>query len=133
MDKLLLTMLATLSAATAFGQNSVTIVQSGGAGNTASVSQSGEGNSVSINQQGSAGANGRKVGNRVSLHVPRGTETTVNQTNPGPNVVEISQEGQATATINQSSATNDNTINVLPGATPDGDKTRSPNRRRRRQ
>lgn len=128
MDKLFLTMLATLSAATAFGQNSVTIVQSGGAGHTASVTQSGEGNSVSINQQGSATADDRKPGNRVSLNVPRGTETTINQTNAGPNVVEISQDGRSTATINQSSGTNDNTIKILPKSTPDGDR----NRRKRR-
>ncbi|QJD77421.1 curlin repeat-containing protein [Spirosoma rhododendri] len=119
--------------ATAFGQNSVSIVQNGGPGNSASVTQSGEGNSVSINQSGSATSDGSKPGNRVSLRVPKGTETTINQHNIDPNSVEISQEGQATATINQSSETGENSIHTLP-RTPDiRPKTRPFNRRNRRK
>ena len=118
-----------LTAAAAFGQNSVSIVQNGGPGNTASITQSGEGNSVSISQTGGAATDGSKPGNRVSLRVPRGTETTIDQRNAGPNSVEISQEGQATATINQSSETGENSIHTLPDSRP---KTRPSKRRNRR-
>ncbi|QJD78693.1 curlin repeat-containing protein [Spirosoma rhododendri] len=133
MKNLFSSLLAMLTAASAFGQNSVSIVQNGGPGNSASVIQSGEGNSVSISQRGGAATDGSKPGNRVSLRVPRGTETTINQQNVGSNSVEISQEGQATATINQSSATGENSIHTLPGMPDSRSKARPSKRRNRRQ
>lgn len=119
------------TAATAFGQNSVTIVQDSGAGNTASVTQSGEGNSVSISQRGGATADSSKPGNRVSLRVPRGTQTTISQHNPGPNSVEITQAGQATAQITQSSETGENSIRTLPATPVNGPEPRPSTRRNR--
>ena len=114
MNQLLLTTLTMLIATAAFAQNSISITQNGGGNNSASVTQSGEGNSVSISQTGGATTDGSKPGNRVSLRVPKGTETTISQHNTGPNSVEISQEGQATATINQLSETGENSIHTLP-------------------
>lgn len=131
MDKLILTTFAMLTVTVSFAQNSVSISQSGGAGNQASVTQSGEGNTVSISQMGGAITDSSKPGNRVSLRVPKGTATTINQTNVGPNSVEISQEGQATATISQSSGTDENTITTLPNVAPNDKKHRSLKRRRR--
>ena len=109
---------ALLTATAGFGQNSVVISQSGGAGNQASVSQSGGGNQVSIDQQSADTSNGSKPGNRVSLRVLKGTQTTISQQSEGPNAVEISQDGQATAIIRQSSTTNENTISTLPDSQP---------------
>lgn len=120
------------TAAATFGQNSISIVQNGGAGNTASVDQSGDGNSVSINQSGNATSDGSRPGNRVSLRVPEGTDTTINQHNIGPNSVEISQAGQATATINQSSETGENSIHTLPRTPESRPKTHPFNRQNRR-
>lgn len=132
MNQLLLTTLTMLIATAAFAQNSVSIIQNGGGNNSASVTQSGEGNSVSISQNGGAPTDGSKPGNRVSLRVPNGTETTVSQHNTGPNTVEISQEGQATATIRQSSETGENTIHTLPVIPENRLKTR-PSKKRNRQ
>lgn len=132
MNRLFLSSVAMLTAATAFGQNSVSISQSGGAGNTATVSQSGAGNSVSINQHSTQPGDSSKPGNRVSLRVTKGTQTTINQHNVGPNAVEISQDGQATATINQSSGTDENTITVLPNPAPSTHRNRPAKRRNRR-
>ncbi|GAB2522763.1 curlin repeat-containing protein [Spirosoma aerophilum] len=110
----MLSTLTILLASAAYAQNYVSITQNGGGNNSASVTQSGEGNSVSISQTGGATTDDPKPGNRVSLRVPRGTRTTINQQNVGPNSVEISQEGQATATITQSSQTGENAIHTLP-------------------
>ena len=137
MNQFLLTALTTLVATTAFGQNSVSITQNGTATNSASVTQSGEGNSVSISQRGDATTDGPKPGNRVSLRVPKGTQTTISQHNRGdgpfgPNSVEISQEGQATATITQSSQTGQNAIHTLP-VLPDHRGKTQPSKKRNRQ
>ena len=132
MNQLILTAFTMLVATTVFAQNSVSITQNGGGNNSASVTQSGEGNSVSISQTGGATTDSSKPGNRVSLRVPKGTETTINQHNVGPNSVEISQEGQATATINQLSETGENTIHTLPVVPENRTKTR-PSKRRNRQ
>ncbi len=133
MHQFLLTALTMLVATTAFAQNSVSITQNSGGNNSASVTQSGEGNNVSISQTSGAATDGSKPGNRVSLRVPKGTETTISQHNRsngpfGPNSVEISQEGQATATITQSSETGKNSIRTRP-ALP---KSRPANRRDQR-
>lgn len=132
MYQLLSTALTLLVATTALAQNSVSITQHGGGNNSASVTQSGEGNSVSISQSGGATKDGSKPGNRVSLRVPKGTETTVNQQSVGPNSVEIAQEGQATATISQSSETGENRIRTLPVIPENRLKTR-PLKKRNRQ
>ncbi|GAB3748411.1 curlin repeat-containing protein [Spirosoma pomorum] len=138
MEKRTLIPLLLLSGTSVLAQNSVTISQTGGSGNLASVTQSGNGNSVSISQQGGAVADGSKPGNRVSLRVPKGTETTISQHNRGdgpfgPNTVEISQEGQATATISQSSETGENFIHSLPASSSTQPKNRSSNRKNRRK
>ncbi|MBO0937383.1 hypothetical protein J2I47_12575 [Fibrella sp. HMF5335] len=131
-QRLAFTAFALTTTLTVYAQNSVVISQSGGAGNTASINQSGGGNYLVVNQQATQTGDSSKPGNRVSLRVPKGTQTTINQINSGPNAVEISQDGQATATINQSSATNENPITVLPNALPPTDKPR-PAKRRNRQ
>ncbi|UHG94803.1 curlin repeat-containing protein [Spirosoma oryzicola] len=133
MEKLVITPILLLSITSVFAQNNVTITQTGGASNSASVTQSGEGNSVSISQTGGAVADGSKPGNRVSLQVPQGTETTISQRNTGPNVVEISQEGKATATISQSSETGENFINSLPASSPNRPKNKPVKRQNRRK
>lgn len=103
-----------------FAQNSVVISQSGGAGNSAVVSQSGQGGSVVISQDGAAvgDSSGLGTGNRVSLHVAKGTQTTVSQHNTGPNSVAIAQDGRSTAVISQSSGTGENTVVTLPNPEP---------------
>jgi hypothetical protein len=132
MNQFLLTALTMLMVTAAFAQNSVSITQNGAGSNSATVTQSGAGNSVSISQSSGATTDDSKPGNRVSLWVPKGTETTISQNNRGPNSVEISQEGQATATISQSSETGENAIHTIP-ATPDKrPKSRPSNRRNRR-
>ncbi|AUD01429.1 curlin repeat-containing protein [Spirosoma pollinicola] len=136
MYQLLLTSLTMLVATNAFAQNSVSITQNGGGNNSASVIQSGEGNSVSISQTGGATTDGSKPGNRVSLRVPLGTQTTISQHNRGdgpfgPNSVEITQQGQATATISQSSETRENAIHTIP-VTPDHQPKTRPSKKRNR-
>lgn len=131
MKSILPTALFMLTSTALFAQNSVSISQTGGTGNSASITQSGEGNSVSINQTGGAVNDSSKPGNRVSLRVSKGTETTINQHNVGPNTVEISQEGQATAVINQSSETGENSIHTLPNTPANQPKTHSSKRRKR--
>ncbi|NEU70071.1 hypothetical protein GK091_24555 [Spirosoma agri] len=137
MNQFLLTALTMLVATTAFGQNSVSITQNGTAANSASVTQLGEGNSVNISQSGGATTDGPKPGNRVSLRVSKGTQTTISQHNRGdgpfgPNSVEISQEGQATATITQSSETGENAIHMLPVLSDHRGKAQ-PSKKRNRQ
>lgn len=131
MKKTFLTGIAVLSASAAFAQNSVTINQSGGgSGNQAVVSQSGSGNSIRINQRSTANRDSSgQPGNRVSLRVPKGTQTTINQDNTGPNLVELSQDGQASAIINQSSGTDENTVTTLPGQKPPTPGNRATKRR----
>ncbi|CCH55637.1 hypothetical protein BN8_04910 [Fibrisoma limi BUZ 3] len=144
MKKPLLAGLAMLSVSAAFGQNSVSINQSGGSsGNRAVVSQSGSGNSIVINQSSDNTDDSSKTtesksrsseGNQVSLRVGANTQTTINQHNSGPNSVELQQEGNSSATINQSSGTNENTIELRqtePAKTQPTRKTR-PFRRRNR-
>lgn len=131
---MLLTLGTLFCAAAAFGQNTVSIIQSGSSANSASVTQSGEGNTVSINQSGGGSTTDTsQPGNRVSLRVGKGTQTTVEQHNAGPNSVEISQEGLSTATISQSSATNQNTITTLPEPTPAPAPRSRPTRRGHRR
>ncbi len=132
MRQFLLTALTMLVATAAFAQNSVSITQNGGGSNSASVTQSGEGNSVSISQSGGAMTDDSRPGNRVSLRVPKGTETTISQHNRGPNSVEITQEGQTTATITQSSETGENRIRTLPTTPPSRPKPRPSKWRNRR-
>ena len=122
MKKPFLAGLAMLSVSAAFGQNSVSINQSGGpSGNRAVVTQSGSGNSIVINQSNDDTDQSNKPrkaekrpgpGNQVSLRVGANTQTTINQQNSGPNSVELEQVGNSTATINQSSSTNENTIEL---------------------
>lgn len=118
MRQFLLTVLTMPMATAAFAQNSVSIAQNGGGSSSASVTQSGEGNSVSNSQTGGATTDGSKPGNRLSLRVPKSTETMISQHNRGPNSVEITQQGHTTATITQSSETGENRIRTLP-APPD--------------
>ena len=116
MKTIFLTASACLLVLSALAQNTVTINQSGGSGNRAVVSQQGAGNSISINQSSTHTGNSRQQpGNRVSLRVDSTTQTTINQQSVGPNSVELTQNGQASATtINQSSATHQNTVVLLP-------------------
>ncbi|MBC8155023.1 MAG: hypothetical protein H7Z72_19185 [Bacteroidetes bacterium] len=115
------------------GQSAV-INQSGGAGNRAVISQQGAGNRVSINQRNTSTSDSSgQPGNRVSLRVDSTTQTAINQHNEtGPNSVELSQAGQSSAVINQSSGTHDNTVTTLPGQKPPTPRNRAPKRRNRR-
>ncbi|GAB3575810.1 hypothetical protein GCM10027578_40500 [Spirosoma luteolum] len=139
MQTTLLTLGTLFCAAAAFGQNTVSISQSGAAGNSASVTQSGEGNTVSISQSGGGSpTDASQPGNRVSLRVTKGTQTTIEQRSRGdgpfgPNSVEISQEGLSTATISQSSDNDQNTITTLPEPTPARAPRRRPTRRGHRR
>ena len=132
MKRLVLSSLAMLSALVAFSQNQVTISQQGSSGNHATVSQSGIGNSLILNQHSTDSSNSRQEGNRISLRVDTNTQTTINQRSDGPNSVELSQEGQSSAVINQSSGTDENTVTVLPGQKPVIRQHSSSKRRHRR-
>lgn len=116
-------------------QNTVVINQSGGAGNSAVVSQSGQGGSVIISQSGasSTDSSGAPVGNHASLYVTKGTQTTVTQHSTGSNAVAISQDGQTTAVISQSSDTGENSIITLPEPKQSGGKPKATKRRNRQQ
>lgn len=115
-------------------QSRIVIEQSGGAGNAAVVSQSGGSNQVIISQNGPAAGDSStfQPGNQVSLRVAKGTETIVSQHGPGPNAVEISQDGRSSANINQSSGQNQNRIITLPDTEPDS-RARQPAKRRFRR
>ncbi|NEU65871.1 hypothetical protein [Spirosoma agri] len=132
MKKLVLSSLAVLSAFVAFSQNQAIINQQGSSGNHATVSQSGTGNSLVLNQNNTDSSNSRQEGNRISLRVDTNTQTTINQRSDGPNSVELSQAGQSSAVINQSSGTDDNTVTLLPGQKPVIQRHSSSKRRQRR-
>jgi hypothetical protein len=115
MNAYFLTVSACLMVSLALAQNTVTINQSGGSGNRATVSQQGSGNSISVNQISTQTSHSRQPGNRVRLRVDSATQTTINQQGDGPNSVKLMQNGQASiTTINQSSATHENTVILLP-------------------
>ncbi|QIP11642.1 hypothetical protein G8759_02835 [Spirosoma aureum] len=132
MKKLALSSLAMLSAFASTAQNHISISQQGSPGNHAMVSQSGSGNSVIINQNSTDSSSSGQTGNRISLRVDKNTQTTINQRSDGPNSVELSQEGQSSAIINQSSGTDNNTVTLLPGQKPVTHQPRTPKRRQRR-
>ncbi|WP_146010989.1 curlin repeat-containing protein [Siphonobacter sp. BAB-5405] len=101
MRVVILSSFAMLTTMSCLGQNRVSISQSGDGGNTASITQTGVGNQVSINQQSGGVGGSNKAGNRLKVKTPRGTKTHIIQGGNGPNLVEISQEGQASAHIQQ--------------------------------
>ncbi|QHV95530.1 hypothetical protein [Spirosoma endbachense] len=132
MKKLALSSLAMLSALASTAQNHISISQQGSPGNHAMVSQSGSGNSVIINQNSTDSSSSGQTGNRISLRVDTNTQTTINQRSDGPNLVELSQEGQSSAIINQPSGTDNNTVTLLPGQKPVNHQPRTSKRRQRR-
>lgn len=119
MKKVILSSFAIATTMSCMAQNSVTISQTGGSGNTASVQQSGSGSRVVIRQQSSSDTSAKASVNHLRIDVPVGTKTTIHQSGKGPNVLEISQEARSSAIIEQHSALNENTVTeIKPKDTP---------------
>ncbi len=128
MKKVILASFAIATTMSCMAQNSVTISQTGGSGNTASVQQTGSGSRVIIKQQ-SSGDTAKASINHLRIEVPVGTRTTIHQAGHGPNVLEISQGARPSAIIQQHSTINENTITEIQPKEPPKSKYSNPRKK----